>query len=180
MFIENFNKIIISELKFVLNEMPEEDRTPEALISKFSEYIGESFDKKKKKASVKKEALSADIRCCALKKDGVQCNGRKSNKEDPEIKLCSLHIRSGAKFGYYVEGESSDAEVAEVIEVQPKKKSVIQPKNKAVAPKKNAAKSDGLNDLDDLDRIISNLTEEVDKNEDLIGTESIDEDDDFE
>jgi|APGre2960657404_1045060.scaffolds.fasta_scaffold06124_5 hypothetical protein len=145
MFIENFNKIIISELKFVLSEIPEEERTAEVLITKFSEYIGESLDKKKKKVSVKKAALTPDIRCLALKKDGDQCNGRRNNKEDPEIKLCSLHVRGGAKFGYYVENE----ELVETI----KNEELVE---KIVKPKKNTVSQD----LDDLVRIIANQSEE--------------------
>lgn len=124
MFIENFNKIIISELKYVLSEMPEEERTPENLIEKFSIYIGGSHDKKKK-TPVKKGPLEESVRCCALKKDGDQCNGKRLLRDGETTDLCSLHTRNGVKFGYYVANSSSseaveteEAEAVEAVEVK--------------------------------------------------------------
>jgi 5'(3')-deoxyribonucleotidase len=117
MFIENFNKIIISELKYVLSEMPEAERTPENLIEKFSAYIGGSHEKKKK-VPTKKEPLEESVRCCALKKDGVQCNGKRLLKENVLTDLCSLHTRNGVKFGYYAATDSTEETSEEPKEVQ--------------------------------------------------------------
>lgn len=101
MFIQNFKNMIISELKYVLSEIPEEEKTIENFIEKFSAHIGGSTEIKKKKSPVKKDFLDENVRCCALKKDGVQCNGKRLLRENVLTDLCSLHTRNGVKFGYY-------------------------------------------------------------------------------
>jgi hypothetical protein len=167
MFINNFNKIIISELKYVLSEMPEEDRNVENLIEKFSEYIGMSGSVKPKKTVKSKDPLPAEIRCNALKKDGDQCNGRKNNKENPEVVLCSLHVRSGAKFGYLQETtESSETEEpsssVEVPVVVAPKKAAAKRTRKAKTPEvvvEEESAQDVMDDLNDLAKVISKHTD---------------------
>lgn len=117
MFVENLNRMIISELKYVLSEMPEAERTPENLIEKFSAHIGGSQEPKKKKVPTKKDPLEESVRCCALKKDGDQCNGKRLVRENVLTDLCSLHTRNGVKFGYYsAETTESSEEVADTPE----------------------------------------------------------------
>lgn len=181
MFINNFNKIIISELRYVLSEIPEEERTAENLIDKFSEYIGGENSKKSKKPSKAKEPVESGMRCQALKKDGDQCNGKKNNKENSEINVCALHQRIGAKFGYLVsEPENSstlsDTEEPEITEIvvasssktsTSKKGKSTRTTKKETAPKKGkAAKSkeivvndseneDDSNDIEEIRRMLA-------------------------
>lgn len=174
MFINNFNKIIISELKYVLSEIPEEDRTVDNLIEKFAEYIGTSGSVKPKKTVKSKDPLPAEIRCNALKKDGDQCNGRKNNKENPEVVLCSLHVRSGAKFGYLQESSeteepSSSAEVPVV--VAPKKpaaKRTRKVKTPEAAVEEEEPSQDVMDDLREVIEVISKHTEGDNEEEDFI------------
>lgn len=174
MFINNFNKIIISELKYVLSEIPEEDRTCDMLIEKFSEYIGMTGSVKPKKEVKSKPALPAEIRCNALKKDGDQCNGRKSNKENPEVVLCSLHVRSGAKFGYLQESSETEepSSSAEVPVVVAPKKAVAKRTRKAKTPEvvveEEESAQDVMDDLNNLAEVISKHTEGDNEEADFI------------
>jgi hypothetical protein len=196
MFINNFNKIIISELRYVLSEIPEEERSVENLIDKFSEYIGGENSKKSKKPSKAKEPVESGARCQALKKDGDQCNGKKNNKDNSEINVCALHQRIGAKFGYLVsDPENSEHSEPEITEIQPsssktpankkgKASTTIKAVKKAVKSKSGKSKKSTEEDSDDENdpHIIEELRMMAAEEAEMAETEALNErsEDDFE
>jgi len=114
MFNKAINNIIISELRLVLSSIPENERTVEALIKKFSVHLNvdeettsqPSSSKSNKKKPRQKKIIVAENRCIALKKDQTQCNGKRSPNNDKD--LCPLHMRVGSKFGVIVSSIEED------------------------------------------------------------------------
>jgi hypothetical protein len=187
MFINNFNKIIISELKYVLSEIPEDQRTVETLIDKFSEYIGGDASKKVKKPTKAKEPVLANVRCLALKKDLSQCNGKRNKKDNSEAVICALHQRIGAKYGQVEDSsessESEDSPVSVPLEeftpepVAVKKPTVKKDVKKAPKVKTPEKVSENLQDeLEDMSKLV--FEEDQDDSEELCQDDN--EEDDFE
>jgi hypothetical protein len=102
MFNSDINRIIIIELKTILTNLPEDERSAADLIKAFEDSLEVKITKTKPKVKRPTVILEDSIRCLALKKDGDRCNGRKKIEET----LCSLHKRNGVKFGSYTEGEN--------------------------------------------------------------------------
>lgn len=129
-FTKNLNAFILSEMKEFFEEFEKKnsdsDISSETLFEELKKYLDTESENttivpikekevklkevKEKKKRVQKELLPEE-RCDALKKDSTRCNGKKS-LNSTDATMCSLHNRSGAKYGRYLADDIPDGQEA--------------------------------------------------------------------